>query len=106
MDELQQQRHHMFWEKLKSPEEYSDEDLLILRRNMEGITTFSPATKAYAETRMALEFLFAIRKFDKASGEMVKQANRINTWVLVFAIVAALLAAVSLCLSYWALVKS
>jgi hypothetical protein len=84
----------------KTNGEYTDEDLAELRRVSPSIANSATGYRDVASLRASIEVIAAIRNFDKASGLMIKRGNRINTWVLVFAAVAALLAGGALWISW------
>jgi hypothetical protein len=95
-----------WWKLYVQDEPYTDEQLAEFRKVVRAGPEIGDVYHKVQHTRVMLELIDAIRRFDKASGEMVKRGNRINTWVLVFAVVAVLFAGISLWLSYLALIKS
>jgi hypothetical protein len=94
------------WEFLKE-EQFTAQDLAELRKSVAKVTNFqneplyrSLNIRASIETLDSLRLLReSIDRFDHASGEMVKRGNRINSWVLVFAVVAAALGVASIWIS-------
>jgi hypothetical protein len=101
----EQELRNKVWATFIQSKGFTSDELNFLRSNIKLLAEHSDQTHAVAQTRVSIELLDSIRRFDEASGKMVKRGNRINTLVLVFAIVAALLAGGSLWLSYLALIK-
>ena len=75
---------------LAKPESYSDAEIEELRKLSPHSLYLAQGVHA-ANFRASVELIAAIRTFDNASATMVKRGNLINTWVLVFAIAAAVL---------------
>jgi hypothetical protein len=84
-----------FYELISQVEPLSDEQLHELRQclNQSTFAMVRPHVLGKAQLRTSVDLIDAIRRFDKASGLMVERGNRINTWVLIFAIVASVLGA-------------
>lgn len=93
---------------LKGKEEWSKDELAEAREALAGIPVLandslsrSFGARASIETLDSLRLLRdSIGRFDNASGKVVARGNRINIGVLIFAIVAALLAAGALWVSW------
>ena len=93
---------------LKDDEEWNKENLAEAREALAEITIFandslsrSFSARASVETLDSLRLLRdSIGRFDNASGKMITRGNRINIGVLMFAVVAALLAAGALWVSW------
>jgi hypothetical protein len=84
-----------FYELISQVEPLSDEQLHEMRECLHD-STFAMVRLhilGKAQLRTGIDLIEAIRRFDKASGLMVERGNRINKWVLIFAIVASLLGA-------------
>jgi hypothetical protein len=75
---------------------------LVEVTNFQNDTLFrSLSSRVSVETLNSFRLLRNfIDRFDKTSGEMFKRGNRINSWVLVFAVVAAVLGVASIWISW------
>jgi hypothetical protein len=84
------------------PERFTEENIQEFRQLFSQMAygAFDLAQVGRAEIRSIIELIDSIRAFDRASGEMVAQGNRINKWVLRFAIVAAILAFAAVIISW------
>ena len=80
-----------FRELISQTSGYTDEQIIELRSLASQIGNLGTDWRDKAQFRAAVETIAAIRTFDKASGDMVRRGNLINSLVLIFAIVAALL---------------
>ena len=91
-----------WWKLYVQDDPYSDDQLAEFRKVARAGPQIGDVYHKVQHTRVMVELIAAIRRFDAASGEMVKRGNRINTWVLIFAIAAALLASGALWFSWLA----
>ena len=88
--------------------QFTEEIIAELRLSVANVTKFQNEAlyrlfdvKANIETLDSLRLLReSIHRFDEASGVMVTRGNRINTWVLVFAIIAAALGGAAIWVSW------
>jgi hypothetical protein len=95
------------WQILKD-KKWNKENLAEARNALAEVTKFanddlyrSFSVRASVETLDSLRLLRdSIDRFDNASGKMITRGNRINIGVLIFAVVAALLAAGALWVSW------
>jgi hypothetical protein len=82
---------------IRSGQPLTEKDLQDLCEGVTGSVSYGSASFGdVIHTRASIELIRAIWRFDEASAKMVKRGNRINAWVLTFAIVAALLAGASI----------
>lgn len=84
-----------FRELISQTSGYTDEQVIELRSLASQIGNLGTDWRDKAQFRAAIETIGAIRKFDKASGDMVRRGNLINSFVLAFAILAAILGGVA-----------
>lgn len=68
-------------ELLYQPESLTDDDITELR-SLVKIVQHVPYSQSAALLRMAIENIDSIRRFDKASGELVTTTNRLTTQIL------------------------
>lgn len=62
---------------------FTSEELDFLRSNIERLAYYNDRTQSVAQTRVAVELLDAIQRFDKASGELVTTTNKLTARILV-----------------------
>lgn len=85
--------------------EYSDDDIAELWRLSPHVRVLSLEYQALAHLRASLVTISAIRRFDKASADLINTTNRLTKWVLGLTLLGVLFAGGSLWLSWLALQK-
>ncbi|SRR5579885_2779976 len=90
---------------LDKPTEYTEEEIAELWRVSSQLKKSGMDYQALAHVRASLATMSAVRRFDKASADLINRTNRLTTWVLVLTILGVLFAGGSLWLSWLALQK-
>jgi hypothetical protein len=94
------------WNWLRVQSLFTEDELARLCKGITSTVVFSnPSVSDVVHVRVSIELIRAIWRFDKASGEMVKQGNRINTYVLIFAVLAVILGGASIWISWLSYTK-
>ena len=78
---------------LKQESEITGENIVELRRLLEQLASpigllASDTYSNVANFRMSIELIAAIRKFDKASADLIATTNKLTTWILIVTCVA------------------
>jgi hypothetical protein len=84
---------------INEPGEYKGEHVAALRKSLAEcgkVISAGLTIEQVLNTRVSLELIAAIQKFDTVSGELMKTTNRLSRWMLAFAIVAAGLGAAAI----------
>jgi hypothetical protein len=77
------------WATFTQPKSFTSVELDFLRSNIKRLAHYNDRTQSVAQTRVAVELLDAIQRFDKASGELVTTTNKLTrrililTWVMI-----------------------
>lgn len=92
-----------FYSILDQPNSLTDEEITELRRLMSQSTfgMVRPHILQKAQLRVALDLMESIRRFDKASGRLVATTNKLTRWVVVLAVLAAILAFAGVVATAW-----
>jgi hypothetical protein len=88
------------FELLGKTDTYTDQEIADLRRVSPMIANSGTDYRDVASFRASIELIDSIRRFDEASSKIVNRGNRINAFVLVFAILAAILGGGALWVSW------
>jgi hypothetical protein len=99
----QQIMNNRVQELVKKTSEWTDNELSELRRLMDGLAVGGGVIQALAQFRTNVELIAAIRKFDKASGELVETTNKLTRNGLWMSGAALMIALASLAVSVFAL---
>ena len=92
---------------LQRQQTLTEEELQGLCEATAGSVTMSaPSLSEAVHLRASIELIRSMRQFDKASAALVETTNNLTRWVLGLTVLASLLGAGSLWLSYLALVKN
>lgn len=100
------------WAVVSKPTELTDDDLDLLRRNLNDLSRMNTDSHASATVRAGIETIGAIRKltvalnrFDEASGALVNTTNKLTTKILRLTWASLVVALISLVVAAVALFK-
>jgi len=93
-----------FIELLKKKDSLTDSELSELRGLIDQDARSHVQNMALM--RASIDNIEAIRRFDKASADLINLTNRLTKWVLAFTVIAVILGGASLYLSWLALQKN
>jgi len=69
-------------ETLSDTGQLTDEKVALLRQQLPGLNTLGISISDYASLKVSIELLAAVRRFDKASGDLVNTTNVLTKRIL------------------------
>jgi hypothetical protein len=96
-----QETINKIWATFTQPTSFTTEELNFLRAHIESLAYYKDRAQTVASTRVAVELLDSIQKFDKASGELVATTNNLTKRILVLTWVMIVIGVVGAVASAW-----
>lgn len=106
----EQELRNKIWATFLQAREFTSIELDFLRSHIQLLAHYNEPTAQVAQTRVAVELLDSIQRFDKVSSDLIETTNKLTArvltltiWGVVIAGFGLLMAGASLCLSFLAL---